>query len=69
MDENIDSKNPIVIIQVNKKTCLSRKGFAGCRISGAKGKETTYSTVTVGFDWILQPTALHLHIKKHVCKM
>ena len=31
----------------------------GCRIGGAKIKETRYSTVTVGFDRILQPTLLH----------
>ena len=34
----------------------------GCRIGGAKSKETRNSTVTVGFDTVLQLTVPHFQI-------
>ena len=37
---------------------LLRKRFIGCRIGGAKCKETRYSTIAVGLDKILQLTVI-----------
>ena len=45
-------------MQVNRNTSLSESDVR-CRIGGAKSKETRYSTITVGFDRILQPTIIY----------
>ena len=40
----------------------------GCRIGGAKSKETRYKYVKVRFGRILQLTVLNLQMKKPICK-
>ena len=51
------------------KNSLSRKRLVGCRIGGAKSKESRHSRyVKVRFGRILQLTVLNLQMKKPICK-